>query len=192
MELFRRRVSFLLVLLILVGCGQERAFAPPGRPYPVTLAQGVLVAPLPSPSSSSSSLSSGSSGGSGGSCNLSFGNCGSGSDALVGLAVVVAVVIVVAVVVCAVDAASYQPPSVVEWYCVNLSGEGVPLAVISISTTSQIYLDEQQHAALSQGLYTRAVLRPAVWEGTRGAPTQDVRVSLADGRVTITPVEQTP
>ena len=190
MEPFLRRLSFLMVLLVLVGCGQGRASAPPGRPYPVTLAQGVLVAPLPSPSSSSSS--SGSSGGSGGSCNLSFGNCGSGSDALVGLAVVVAVVIVVVVVVCVVDAASDEPPSVVEWYCVNLSGEGVPLAVIPISTTNQIYLDEQQHAALTQGLYTRAVLRPAVWEGTHGAPTQDVRVSLADGRVTIAPVELKP
>jgi hypothetical protein len=188
MDPFLRRLSFLMVLLVLAGCGQGRADAPTGRPYPVTLEQGVLPVPVavhPSGQAGSSSQSS-CSGSWFGSCDL---KCGSGKDALVGIVVVVAVVIVVAVVVLAVDAATAPSESVAVSYYLTLSGEGVPLDVVTISEANHIYLDDQQHATLVRGAYTRAVIRAAAWEGTKGAPTQEVRVSVQRGRITIAPAD---
>lgn len=183
MEPFLRRLSFLLVLLVLAGCGRARSAVPAGRPYSVTLEQGVIIAPSGSrPITKKGSVSVGGSG----SCNLGNMNCGSGKDALVGIVVVIAIVMVVAVVVLAVDAATSSDP-LTEIYYVTLSGEGVPLEVVTITDTNHIYLDERQHDGLVRGVYTRAVIRPTVWEGTRGAPTQVVTVSVAKGRVTIAP-----
>lgn len=194
MDPFLRRLSFLMALLVLAGCGQRRANAPDGQPYPVTLSQGLLPAPVAVPLSSQQSShrqgsrSSVSGGGSwSGSCNL---KCGSGGDALVGLVVVVAVVIVVAVVVTAVEAATAAPEPVVVNYYVTLSGDGVPLAVVAISDANRIYLNDHQHAALRRGAYTRAVICAAAWEETRGAPTQEVQVTVERGRITIAPLVQ--
>lgn len=192
MDPFLRRMSFLMVILVLAGCGQRRADAPEGRPYPVTLEQGVLPAPLaahptrPSSRTGCAESSSRSSGGSfwSGSCNL---NGSSGQDALVVVAAVVAVVIVVAVVVTVVDAAVAAPEPMAVSYYLTLSGDGVPLAVVTISDTNKIYLDDAQHAAVVRGAYTRAVIRAAAWEGTRGAPTQVVQVSVQRGCITIAP-----
>ena len=151
----------------------------------MTLEQGVLVAPVVPPSSSRSS--GGVSFGGSGSCNLG----GSGKDALAGL-VVVAFVVVVAVVVCVVDAATAGPDPVVERYYLTLSGDGVPLEVVVITDTNHLYLEQRQYDALVQGAYNRAVLRPAVWEGARTAPTQVVQVSVAKGRITIAPPASPP
>ncbi len=183
MDIFLRRLSLLLVLLILAGCGRERAGTPPGRPYPVTMEQGVLVAPVVPPASArrSGGVSGSVNFGGSGSCNLG----GSGGDALAVIAVVIVVVVVVAVVVCAVDAATAGPDPVVERYYLTLSGEGVPLEVVVITDTNHLYLEQRQYDALAQGAYNRAVLRPAVWEGARTAPTQLVQVSVAKGRITI-------
>jgi hypothetical protein len=158
----------------------------------VTLQQGVLPAPIAVHSSSHRAESSSQSSGGGswfGSCDL---KCGSGGDALVGIVVVVAVVIVVAVVVIAVDAATAAPEPVAVSYYLTLSGDGVPLEVVTISDANKIYLDDQQHAALVRGAYTRAVIRAAAWEGTRGAPTQVVRVSVERDRITIAPAADQP
>lgn len=152
----------------------------------MTLEQGVLVAPVVPPSSSRSS--GGVSFGGSGSCNLG----GSGKDALAGLVVVVAFVVVVAVVVCVVDAATAGPDPVVERYYLTLSGDGVPLEVVVITDTNHLYLEQRQYDALVQGAYNRAVLRPAVWEGARTAPTQVVQVSVAKGRITIAPPASPP
>ncbi len=116
-------------------------------------------------------------------------NCGSGKDALVGVVAIIAVVLVVAVVVCVVEAATSESQGEAERYALTLSGEGVLPEVVTITATNHLYLNERQHAALAGDVYTRAVLRPAVWEGTQGAPTQEVRVSIARGQVTIAPLE---
>lgn len=181
MDSFLRRLSLLMVLLILAGCGQERANLPHGRPYPVTLEQGVLVAPVVPPSTSRSR--GGVSFNGSGSCNLG----GSGKDALAGLVLVVALVVVVAVVVCVVDAATAGPDPVMERYYLTLSGDGVPLEVVVITHTNHLYLEQRQYDALAQGAYNRAVLRPVMWEGARTAPTQVVQVSVAKGHITIAP-----
>lgn len=188
MDPFLRRMSFLLVLLVLAGCGRGRSTAPPGKPYAVTMEQGVLVAPVVPPRTSPRSRSGGVFNCSG-SCNLG----GSGSDALVGLVVVIAVVVVVAVVVLAVEGAtSGGSDPVVGQYYLTLSGDGVPLEVVLISNTKHIYLEQRQYDALVKGVYNRAVIRPAVWEGVRAAPTQLVQVSVAKGRVTIAPRAEQP
>jgi len=106
--------------------------------------------------------------------------------------VVVAFVVVVAVVVCVVDAATAGPDPVVERYYLTLSGDGVPLEVVVITDTNHLYLEQRQYDALVQGAYNRAVLRPAVWEGARTAPTQVVQVSVAKGRITIAPPASPP
>lgn len=190
MDSFLRRMSFLLVLLVLAGCGRGRSTAPPGKPYAVTMEQGVLIAPVVPPSSSRRSGGVGfNCSGSGSLGNL---NCGSGKDALAGLVVVIAVVVVVAVVVLAVEAATSGPDPVVGRYYLTLSGDGVPLEVVVITDTNHIYLEQRQYDALVKGAYNRAVIRPAAWEGARTAPTQLVQVSVAKGRVTIAPAVEPP
>src|ERR1043165_6177786 len=129
MDPFLRRLSILLVLLVLAGCGPRHG-APPGDPYVVTLAPGIMAAPTPAPPrTSASSRRSGGVGWSG-SCDL---KCGSGGDARVGIVVVVAVVIVVAVVVLVVEGATAGPDPVVARYHLTMSGDDVPLAVVPIS-----------------------------------------------------------
>jgi len=188
MDTFLRRLSFLVVLLVLAGCGRGRSAALQGQPYPVTLAQGVLIAPTATTSRSTKGRSSGGSFFSG-SGNVS---CGSGKDALAGIVVVIAVVVVVAVVVLVVDAAISESDPITERYYLTLSGEGVPLEVVAISDNNQLYLDKRQYDALARGAYNRAVIRPAVWEGTRGAPTQQVQVTLTQGRVLIALLDVPP
>lgn len=182
MDLFLRRLSLLLVPVVLAGCGQARSGAPSGHPYPVIIDQSVIAAPAERSPSTRHESGGGSGSWIGGTCDLG-GHC-SGKDALVGVVVVLAVVIVVGVVVCVVDAATPEAP--VERYYLTLSGDGVPLAVVTITTAGRLYLDDRQYDALQRGAYTRAVIRPAVWEGTSGAPpTQAVRVTVEKGGVVI-------
>ena len=183
MDPFLRCLSFLMVLMVLGGCGQTRSSAQMGRPYAVTLGNGVLVA---SESHSTSAEQCSEKRTSSGSCNLggtwSGGGGGGSSDGLlVALVVVVAVVIVVAVAV--VD--STTPDEVTERYYVTLSGEGVPLEIVTIFSTNHMFLEDHQYDALVRGAYTRAVIRPAVWEGRHGAPIQEVKVTASHGNIAI-------
>lgn len=181
MDPFLRRLSLLLALLVLAGCGQGRVRAPAGHPYRVTLEQGVIAAPvIPPPATRRSPGGAGLSG----SCNLS----GSGDDALVLLGVIVAVALVVVVVATVVDVATPDPVS--ERYYLTLTGDEVPVEVVVISDNDRIYLERRQYDALAVGAYDRPVIRPVVWEGTRAAPTQEVRVSVVKGHITIAPLPQ--
>ena len=191
MNPFLRYLSFLMALLVLGGCGQSRSSAISGKPYSVTLGEGVLVAQ----ENHLSSVQDGSAGShSSGSWNLggSFsggGGGGSGGDFVAALVVIVAVVIVASVVICVVDCAT--PDHVVERYYVTLSGDVVPLEIVTITTTNHMYLDDRQYDALVRGAYTRAVIRPAVWEGSHGSPTQEVQVNASRGMITISLVTKT-
>ena len=178
MDPFLRYFSFLMVLMVLGGCGQTRSSAQTGRPYAVILGNGVLVAPESHSTSaeqcSEKRTSSGSwnfggtwSGGGGG------GGGGSSDGLLVALVVVVAVV----------DSAT--PDQVTERYYVTLSGEGVPLEIVTISSTNHMFLEDHQYDALVRGAYTRAVIRPAVWEGRHGAPIQEIQVTASHGNIAI-------
>ena len=185
MDPFLRYFSFLMVLMVLGGCGQTRSSAQTGRPYAVTLGNGVLVAPESHSTSAEQCSEKRTSSGS-----LNFGGTWSGgggggsSDGLLAaLVVVVAVVIVVAVVVAVVDSAT--PDQVTERYYVTLSGEGVPLESVTISSTNHMFLEDHQYDALVRGAYTRAVIRPAVWEGRHGAPIQEVQVTASHGNIAI-------
>src|ERR1043165_10124709 len=129
MDPFLRRLSILMALLVLAGCGPRRG-APPGDPCLVTFAQGVMTAPTPAPPRASASSRSSGGGGSWGSCDLKI---GSGSDALGGIVVVIAGVIVVAVVVVGIEGATAGPDPVVARYHLTMSGDDVPLAVVPIS-----------------------------------------------------------
>jgi hypothetical protein len=182
MDPFLRQMSILMVLLALAGCHQRRADVPPGRIYPVTLEQGLLP-------SSSVPGRAGRAASSGGSWALSSNlTSGSGKDALVGFVVVVSVLIVAAVVVSIVDAVTAAPEPVLVKYHLTLSGPEVPQEEVIISDADSVCLDDRQHAALVRGSYTRAVIRPAAWEGTSAAPTQEVRLTLAPGRIRLAPV----
>lgn len=191
MEPFLCRLSFLMAILVFVGCGRGRVHPPPGKPYAVTMAEGIVIAPAASAGPRPAVRGTPSRGRSGG-VNVGSGlgtwNCGSGKDALVGLAALVAVILVVAVVVTVVDSTTATSTTLVDRYHLTLSGEEVPLAIVVITDTNHLYLQEHEHDALVRGAYTRAVLRPAVWEGTRGAPTQEVAVTIVRGGVNIAPV----
>lgn len=192
MEPFLRRLSLVMALLVLAGCGRGRTHPPPGKPYAVTMTEGIFITPAVSSGMSSPAVRGSSPRSRSGGCNVGSGwgnvNCGSGKDALVGLAAVVAVILVVAVVVTVVDSATSGSTETIDRYHLTLSGEEVPLAIVVITDTNHIYLEPHHHEALMRGAYTRAVLRPTVWEGTRGAPTQEVTVTVVRGQVRIAPV----
>lgn len=183
MDPFRRRLSLLLALLVLCGCGSHR----PGNPYPVTFGPGVLIAPTKPTTVAKERTSS-----SGGSCNLNVGSgCKGGGDLaaiVVVIAVVVVVVVVIAVVSEAVNAAQQdQDP---DQYYLTLSGSGNEVAVVPITYQNRLYLTKQQYKALVQGVYIRAVLRPALPDSSRrSAPTQEVTLTVARGRITINPAQ---
>jgi hypothetical protein len=114
-------------------------------------------------------------------------SCGSGKDALAAVVVVVAVVIVVALVVVVVDAATKEPPPLTYSHYLTVSGESVPLVVLPITTDRHIYLSPAQHEALRLGAYTRAMIRPAAWEGAGPSPTQAVALAWIQDVLHLTP-----
>jgi hypothetical protein len=190
MEPFLRRLSFLLVLLTLAGCGRGRTHPPPGKPYAVTMVEGIHLLSAASSAARAGERGNSLRGCSGRNVCSGSGNwdCGSGKDALVGIAALLVVVVVAAVVASVVDSATSGPAGSIDRYHLTLSGEGVPLVVLVITGTDHLYLEAQHHDALVRGAYTRAVLRPTAWEGTGGAPTQEVTVTLERGHIRIAPV----
>jgi hypothetical protein len=155
----------------------------------VTFGTGVLVAPT-KPTAVTHERSSSS----GGSCNLNFGSGSKGGNDLAAIVVVIAVVIVVVVVVAVINEAanaSHQDQDPVQYY-LTLSGSGHDLAVVPITYKNRLYLTKQQYQSLVTGVYTRAVIRPARCEGARSAPTQEVTLTVARGRITINPAQVQP
>jgi hypothetical protein len=187
---FHNIIAVLMMLLVLAGCGRSRA-TPPGKPYAVNFGQGIMALHVVTSSKNAPSTKHARSGYGGGSWNFPSNVGGSGKDALIGVVVVIGVVIVVATVVCVVDAISGDDdsPAMVYRYNLTISGPDVPEAVVLITDTHHMFLEQHQYDAMVNGAYTRAILRPTVWQGTDGAPTQAVRLLIAHNQITIEPLQ---